>query len=124
MSNEGSTLYERLGGREGIGKIAKDIMGLHAANSVLIRRYGHAKKSPEELERLLAEFLCSLAGGDDPYTGMSMTETHTGMNVHSDEFVEAIDDFLKAFEKNGVSREDRDALLGLCYGLKSEVVGL
>ena len=119
-----STLYERLGGREGIGRIAKDIMLLHAANPILIRRYGHAKKSPEELERLLGEFLCSLAGGSDPYTGMSMTDTHTGMNVHNDEFVEAIDDFLKAFDKNGVSPADRDALLGLCYRLKPEVVGL
>jgi hemoglobin len=119
-----STLYERIGGRDGVARIAKDIMGLHAANPILIRRYGHAKKSPEELERLLAEFIGSLAGGSAPYTGMSMTETHTGMNVHNDEFVEAIDDFIKAFDKNGVSREDRDALLGRCYGLKSEVVGL
>jgi hemoglobin len=124
MSEQGSTLFERLGGHDGIGRIAKDIMSLHAANPILIRRYGHARKSPEELERLLAEFLCSLAGGTAPYTGMSMTETHKGMNVHSDEFVEAIDDFLKAFDKNGVSREDRDAMLGLCYGLKREVVGL
>jgi hemoglobin len=124
MGQSSGTIYERVGGREGVARIAKDIMRLHAANPVLIRRYGHAKKTPEELERLLTEFLCSLAGGNEPYTGMSMTEAHKGMNIHADEFVEAIDDFIKAFEMNGVSREDQDALLGLCYGLKPEVVGL
>ena len=124
MSKSSETIYQRVGGREGIAKIAKDILRLHHANPILNRRYGQAKKSDEELERLLTDLLCSVTGGSETYTGMSMVETHTGMNVHPDEFVEALDDILKALEMNGVSREDRDTILGISYGLKPEVVGL
>jgi hemoglobin len=124
MATSGDTIYERLGGYDGIAKISKDILRLHHANPVLDRRYGAAKKSDAELEKLLTELLCSVTGGSETYTGMSMIETHTGMNVHPDEFVEALDDILKALEMNGVSRADRDAILGISYSLKPEVVGI
>jgi hypothetical protein len=46
------------------------------------------------------------------------------MNIHANELVQTIDESTKAFEISGLSREDQDALLGLCYGLTPEVVGL
>lgn len=55
---------------------------------------------------------------------MSMVEAHKGMNVHPDEFVEALDDILEALTINGVSRQDRDTILGISYGLKPEIVGI
>jgi hemoglobin len=124
MSDNDNTIYARVGGREGIAKIAKTILRLHHANPVLNRRYGHAKKTDAELETLLTELLCSVTGGSETYTGMSMVETHKGMNVHPDEFVEALDDILKALDLNGVSREDQDTILGISYSLKSEIVGI
>jgi hemoglobin len=124
MSDNGDTIYARVGGREGIAKIAKTILHLHHANPVLDRRYGHAKKSDAELETLLTELLCSVTGGSETYTGMSMVEAHKGMNVHPDEFVEALDDILKALEMNSVSRQDRDTILGISYSLKPEIVGI
>lgn len=117
------TIYERLGGYAGIQKIAETLLQLHHANPLLERRYGHAKKADEELVRLVTELLCSATGGSEKYTGMSMIEAHTGMNVHPDEFVEVLDDILKALELNGVSKDDQDAILALNYGLKSEIVG-
>jgi hemoglobin len=124
MSDNDNTIYARVGGREGIAEIAKTILRLHHANPVLNRRYGHAKKTDAELETLLTELLCSVTGGSETYTGMSMVETHKGMNVHPDEFVEALDDILKALDLNGVSREDQDTILGISYSLKSEIVGI
>lgn len=85
-------------------------------------RYGHAQKSDEELARLVTELLCSVTGGSETYTGMTMLEAHRGMNVHPDEFVEVLDDILKALEMNGVSKADQDTILGLNYGLKPDVV--
>jgi len=124
MSENDNTIYARVGGREGITEIAKTILRLHHANPVLNRRYGHAKKTDAELETLLTELLCSVTGGSETYTGMSMVEAHKGMNVHPDEFVEALDDILKALNLNGVSREDQDTILGISYSLKSEIVGI
>jgi hemoglobin len=119
----GETIYERVGGYEGFQKIADTLLRLHHQNPLLERRYGHAQKSDEDLARLVTELLCSATGGPQKYTGMSMIEAHTGMNVHSDEFVEVLDDILKALELNGVSKEDQDTILALNYGLKNDIVG-
>lgn len=118
----GSTVYERCGGYEGFHKIALTILELHHNNPILEVRYGQAKKSDEELARLVTELLCSVTGGSETYTGMNMREAHRGMNVHEDEFVNVLDDILKALEINGVSKADQDTILGLNYGLKSEIV--
>ncbi len=119
---EGSTIYERVGGYDGFHRIAEDILVLHHQNATLEPRYGQAKKSDEELARLVTELLCSVTGGSETYTGMSMLEVHKGMNCHEDEFVAVLDDILIALEKNGVSSEDRDTILGLNYGLKADIV--
>ncbi|WP_409436260.1 group I truncated hemoglobin [Mycobacterium sp. SMC-14] len=124
MNDNADTLYDRLGGRDGIAALSRDILRLHHANPVLNRRYSHAKRSDAELERLLTELLCSAAGGREVYTGMSMAEAHRGMNIHPDEFMEALDDILTALEENGVSRRDRDTLLGIGYALKPDIIGI
>lgn len=119
---EGTTIYERVGGYAGFHKIAEDILKLHHQNPILEVRYGHAKKSDAELADLVTELLCSVTGGSETYTGMTMLEAHRGMNVHPDEFLEVLDDILKALEMNGVSQADRDTILGLNYGLKPDIV--
>ncbi len=118
----GSTIYERVGGYDGFHRVAEDILKLHHNNPILEVRYGHAKKSDEELAKLVTELLCSVTGGSETYTGMTMLEAHKGMNVHPDEFVEVLDDILKALEMNGVSKADQDTILGLNYGLKADIV--
>ncbi len=119
---DGSTIYDRVGGYDGFHRVAEDILKLHHQNPLLEPRYGQAKKSDEELARLVTELLCSVTGGSESYTGMNMLEAHKGMNVHEDEFLAVLDDILIALEKNGVNQQDRDAILGLNYGLKPEII--
>lgn len=123
VMNHAETIYDRVGGYAGFQRIATDILALHHANPILERRYGHSPKSDEELIKLVTELLCSVTGGSETYTGMNMTQAHTGMNVNAEEFIEVLDDILKALEMNGVSKADQDTILGLNYGLKDEVVG-
>lgn len=122
-TDNNATVYDRVGGYDGMHQIATDILALHHANPILERRYGSSPKSDEELIPLVADLLSSVTGGSETYSGMTMLEAHNGMNVSPDEFVEVLDDILKALEKNGVSKPDQDTILGLNYGLKDEVVG-
>ena len=78
-----STVYDRVGGYEGFLAIARDILVLHHANPLLELRYGHARKSDEQLAVLVAELLSSVTGGSETYTGMDMLTAHTGMSVHA-----------------------------------------
>jgi len=121
MSNE-DTIYARVGGYEGFKKIATDILALHHANQVLQRRYGHSRKSDEELIKLVTELLCSVSGGPETYTGKNMYDAHTGMNINHEEFLEVLSDIKLALEKNHVSEVDQDRLMALNFGLKNEVL--
>lgn len=118
----GDTVYDRCGGYEGMLRIACSILELHHDNPILEVRYGQAKKSDDELARLVAELLSSVTGGSETYTGMTMLEAHTGMNCSEQEFLEVLDDIMKALEINGVGKPDQDTILGLNYGLKPDIV--
>ena len=116
------SIYERVGGYDGLKRIATDILALHHANPVLERRYGSSPKSDEELITLVTELLCSVTGGSEKYTGMNMHDAHQGMNINPEEFLEVLDDISKALHKNGVSQADHDAILTMNFGLKNEVL--
>lgn len=66
------TVYGRCGGYDGFLAVARDILTLHHANPMLEPRYGHAKKSDEELAKLGAELSSSVTGGSEAYPGMDM----------------------------------------------------
>jgi hemoglobin len=117
------TIYDRVGGYEGFKKIATDILALHHANPILERRYGHSPKSDEELIKLVTDLLCSVSGGPEKYTGMSMLDAHTGMNINHEEFVEVLGDIKLALEKNNVPDADQDHLIALNFSLKDDVIG-
>ena len=117
------TIYDRVGGYEGFKKIATDILALHHANPILERRYGHSPKSDEELIKLVTDLLCSVSGGPEKYTGMSMLDAHTGMNINHEEFVEVLGDIKLAMEKNNVPDADQDHLIALNFSLKDDVIG-
>ncbi len=116
------TIYDRVGGYDGLQRIATDILALHHANPVLERRYGSSPKNDDELITLVTELLCSVTGGSETYTGMNMHTAHTGMNINHEEFLEVLDDISKALMKNDVSQADHDAIMMMNFGLKNEVL--
>ena len=116
------TIYDRVGGYDGLKRITTDILALHHANPVLERRYGSSPKNDEQLITLVTELLCSVTGGTETYTGMNMHDAHTGMNINHEEFIEVLTDISRALKKNGVSQADHDAIMNMNFGLKDEVL--
>ena len=116
------TIYDRVGGYDGLKRIATDILALHHANPVLERRYGVSPKNDEELIKLVTELLASVTGGTETYTGMNMHDAHTGMNINHEEFLEVLTDISKALKKNDVSQADHDAIMNMNFGLMGEVL--
>ena len=121
MSQANGSLYERLGRKEGITRITRDLIGLHLANPMVKTRYENVGDM-ERVERRVIEFFCAGAGGPETYTGKDMVATHKGMNVSEQEFVAVIDDAMAALEKNGIDAPTRGEVLGILWSLKSEVI--
>lgn len=114
------SLYERLGGTEGINKIASDIVDLHAANKAIGTRF--AESDIPAVKNALATFFIAGTGGPDVYEGKEMLEAHKGMNISATEFVSGLDDALIAFEKNNVGQREQEESLFILFGLRGDIV--
>ena len=117
-----ATLYERLGGEEKILAVVTDIVALHHQNPTIKTRFDNAKKSDLELIDLVVDLVCSGTGGPQEYKGMSMRDTHKGMNISEAEFVAVLDDILEAMTKHGIGEREKAEVLAIAYGMKGEIV--
>lgn len=121
MTQTNTSLYERLGRREGITRIVRDLMKNHLANPLIKSRF-EASEDLERVERRAIEFFCAGAGGPEAYSGKDMVATHKGMNISEQEFVATIDDAMAALDKNGVDADTRTDVLAILWSLKDQVV--
>ena len=115
-----TSLYDRLGRREGIARITRTMIDNHMANPLVNARYG-ASDLPK-VEQHVIEFFCAGAGGPESYTGKDMLATHKGMNINEQEFVTVIDDAMAALETHNVDSATRNDVLAVLWSLKGEVV--
>ncbi len=118
------SLYERLGGSEGITKIASDLVDIHLKNPKIATRYLNAKSDIDSMKNGAATFFIAGTGGPDVYKGKDMVTTHKGMNISESEFVAVLDDALKALDMNNVGQQEKQEVLFVLYSMKSEVVAV
>jgi len=116
----GESLYQRLGGANGIAAIASDLIDLHMQNPLIKTRF--AASDPVEVKRLAAEFFCAGSGGPEKYTGRDMPAAHEGMNINEQELVAALDDALLALDRNGVGQREKEEVLAILYSMKDDII--
>ena len=115
-----TSLYDRLGQREGITRITRTMIDNHMANPLVSIRY--AGSDMKKVEQRVIEFFCAGAGGPESYTGKDMVATHKGMNISEQEFVAVVDDAMAALATNGIDAATRSDVLAILWSLKGEVV--
>ncbi|MBI3154811.1 MAG: group 1 truncated hemoglobin [Burkholderiales bacterium] len=121
MNQATTSLYERLGKREGIARITRSLIENHMANPLVKTRYERSENL-ERVEQRVIEFFCAGAGGPESYSGRDMLATHRGMNISEQEFVAVVDDAMAALESNGIDLGTRGEVLGILWSLKGEVI--
>jgi len=114
------SLYERLGGTEGITSIASDVIDNHLANQAIASRF--ADSDPAKLKNAAATFFIAGTGGPDVYKGKDMLATHKGMNISNAEFMAVLDDALAALEKNNIGQREQEEVLFVLYSMRSHIM--
>lgn len=77
-----NSLYERLGGYEGITAFVDDLLPRLEGDSQLGRFWQNRGDDGIAREKqLLVDYLCSSAGGPVYYTGRDMKSSHKGMKI-------------------------------------------
>ena len=116
------SLFERLGGEQGIRSIANDIVDLHFANPDISARFSAFDK--DKLKNGAATFFISGTGGPSVYQGRDMLATHKNMNISHREFMAVCDDALAALSKNNIGQREQEEVLFVFYSMKDEIVGV
>ncbi|GLP95503.1 group I truncated hemoglobin [Paraferrimonas sedimenticola] len=117
-----ASLFERLGGEEGIRKISNDVVDLHLDNASIAARF--AGSNLERLKANVAAFFISGSGGPQIYEGKDMLAAHKHMNISDQEYMAAVDDVMTALERNGIGATEKGEILYIFYSLRPQVVGV
>jgi hemoglobin len=81
------SLYERLGGYDGITTFVNDLLPRLQSDSQLGRFWENRGNDGIEREKqLLIDYICSSAGGPVYYTGRDMKLSHEGMKISASDW--------------------------------------
>ena len=119
------TLFERLGGSEGISRIVDDVVDAHMNNPSIKVRFLPYLETPEklaEIKRHTVDFFNAGSGGNAIYTGRDMTTTHRGMNISHAEYVYAVDDIFQVLDKHQVDEASKSEVLSILWSLKDMII--
>ena len=116
-----ATLFERLGGEDGIARLVTDFVDNHYRNPHIRTRFEQVKDRAA-MERHAVEFLCAGSGGPQAYTGRDLLSTHKGMNISEQELIAAIDDIVAAMTKNHLDQSVQNEVVAILYSLKGDVL--
>lgn len=124
---ETKSLFERLGGADGIKGIVEDLVAAHMENPLIgprFRPYVDMPGKVDEIKKHVAAFFTMGSGGPQNYQGKGLRATHRGMNISEAELVAAIDDTMMVLTKHGVDDATRNDVLAILYSLKGDVLHL
>lgn len=105
-----STLYERLGGREGIRAVVDDFYDRLLDDEELGPFFADADM--EKLRRTQTDFLCEAAGGPETYDAAPVREAHLHVPFTPDHIQRAVALLYQSLEEFDVPQEDADAVAG------------
>jgi hemoglobin len=124
MAPRPPSLYQRLGGREGIRGVVDDFVANVVADDRIKGRFaGLSPAAVEKLKTNLSDQICEASGGFCAYLGRDMKATHKGLNVSDAEWNATVEDLVKALDKRKVAAADQKELLGLLGPMKGDIVG-
>jgi hemoglobin len=114
------SLYERLGGTNGVTNIVASLVNAHLANPQISARF--AGKDVKTLVDGAAAFMISGTGGPNLYKGKDMLGTHKGMNISPAEFMAVLDDALIALRENDVGQREQEEVLFILHSMREDIL--
>lgn len=118
---EPATLYTELGGTAGITKVVDLFFARLNADARINTLF--AKTDHNDLRRLVIEQLCAGTGGPCKYTGRSMEEAHSGLNLTEADFSAFMGDLVAAMDDAKVPLAQQNKLIAVLAPMKPQIVG-
>jgi len=115
-----STLFNRVGGREGLHVVVEDTVRLHQINEQI--KHTLDGVDPDLLIERVTNFLVLGTGGEGEYHGRDMVGAHSHLNLSNADFLAAGSDLGAAMEVAGWGENEKQEMLCAFVGLRAQVV--
>ncbi|SFF31647.1 group I truncated hemoglobin [Sunxiuqinia elliptica] len=119
------SLFERLGGTDGITQIVDDAIDAHMNNPQVSARFLPYREMPEQLalvKKHSVEFFSEGSGGPTKYSGKDMSIAHRGMNISPAEYMHVLDDILETLDKHKIDEGTKKDVLSILWSLKDMII--
>lgn len=116
-----TSLYQRLGGADGIARLVDDVITAHLNNPLVKTRFENIKDL-DHVKEMARQYFSAGSGGPETYTGKDMLTAHKGMNISEQEYLAVMDDIVGAMEKHGLSEDTKKDVIAILYSLKGEII--
>lgn len=123
--NASQSLFERLGGVEGITLIVDDVIEAHMNNPEIKEIFIPYKEQPERLASIrqhTIDFFSAGSGGPVEYKGKDMPTTHKGMNITAQQYMCVMDDILSVLDEHEIDEESKKDVLMILWSLKETIM--
>lgn len=120
------SLYERLGGVYSIATVVDDfidrVMTDPRLNANPAVNEAHHKVPPAGFKYLATEMVCWASGGPQKYTGRSMADSHSHLNITPQEWEAFMDDFQQTLDKFKVPAAEQTELRAIVQSTYGDIV--
>ena len=117
------TLYERLGGYEGMTGFVNNLLPRLQADPVLGRFWENRGDDGIEREKqLLIDYLCANAGGPVYYTGRDMKLSHKGMKISEKDWAVFFEHAGATMTALSVPEQECNDVVAFVSSLKGDIV--
>ncbi len=139
-ASEKKTLYDRLGGKDGVDAIVDDFTTRVLADPTVnwerkgvkqgglsIRRgksmeWNASDENVAGMKQHIAQFIAIKTGGPTTYTGQEMKEAHAGMHITNTEFDAAVGSLKATLDKLQIPNDEQKELLAIVESTRTQVV--
>lgn len=117
------SLYERLGGFDGISGFVDELLP-RLQTDVQLGRFWENRGSDgiAREKQLLIDYLCSNAGGPVYYTGRNMKLSHAGMNISESDWSIFLGHAADTMRVLSVPKQECDDIVAFVLSLKDDIV--
>ncbi len=119
VSADELTLYDKLGGHDGVTDIISDMLEYALEDPRIAEKFGNS--NIPRLQNLLVEHICSLTDGGCVYSGQDMDKAHAGLGINNRHFNALVEDLRKSMDDNDIPFRTQNKLLAILAPLHSDI---
>lgn len=123
--NAKTSLYERLGGQDGLTSIVDDVVTTHTKNPTIKHIFLPYLDQPERLAKIkkhTVDFFVAGSGGPSQYTGRDMPTAHKGQNISAEEYMAVVDDIMQVLGEHNIDAQSQNDVLAILWSLKGSIM--